>query len=84
MAKARSGQSAAEAASLSDKISSLARTQRGIEWPARVVDAMRALKDHADRLQALADTAAAGGSKIGDLAATMDADPDPVAAGEGW
>lgn len=69
-------------APLSEKISSLADVHGRLDWPHDVVSAMQALKVHADRLQALIDTAAQSGAKIGGLAAAMGAGPETVGAGE--
>jgi hypothetical protein len=44
---------------------------------------MQTLKAHADHLQALIDVASTSGSRIGELAATMDATPGPEPAGAG-
>ena len=52
-----------------------------LDWPQDVVCAMQVLKAHADRLQALVDTASQSGCKIGDLAARMDATSGPEPAG---
>ena len=77
---------AGPSAPLSEKIASLADAHGRLDWPRDVVHAMQALKANADRLQALIDTASQSGSKIGDLAATMEAGagPDSVQAGEAW
>jgi hypothetical protein len=71
-------------ASLSENISLLLDTHGGLDWPHEVVRAMQMLKAHADRLQALIDAASTSGSRIGDLAARMDAasGSEPVRAGE--
>ena len=65
---------------MSEKISSLVGAHERLDWPNDVVRAMRALKVQAERLQAMVDAAAVSGSKIGDLAATMDAAPGPEPA----
>jgi hypothetical protein len=88
LAKAKPSQAApaGRPALLSEKISSLADAHGRLDWPSDVVRAMQALKVQADRLQALIDTASQSGSKIGDLAATMEAGagPESVQAGEAW
>jgi hypothetical protein len=73
-------------AQLSETIISLADGRERVDWPHDVVSAMQMLKAHADRLQALIDTAAESGTKIGDLAARMDAaaGAEPACAGEAW
>ena len=88
MAKAKPSQaaSAGRPAPLSETIVSLVDVHERIDWPHDVVSAMQTLKAHADRLQALIDTAAESGTKIGDLAARMDAaaGAEPACAGEAW
>jgi hypothetical protein len=62
---------------LSEKIASLADAHDRLDWPHDVVSAMRALKALADRVQGVVDSAATGGSKIGDLAATLSVGAKP-------
>jgi hypothetical protein len=77
LAKAKHSRAApAEPATLlSEKIASLVDTHERLVWPYDVVSAMQTLKAHADDLQALIDAASTSGSRIGELAATMDATP---------
>ena len=85
MAKTKPSQAAPAGppVSLSETISSLVDTHARLDWPQDVVGAMQALKAHADRLQALIDTASKSGGKIGDLAARLDATSGPEPAGAG-
>ena len=86
MAKRKPSQAAPAApqASLSEQIATLADAHERLDWPDDVVLAMQALKDQADRVQAVVDAATESSAKIGDLAAAMDGAPDPeqAAAGE--
>lgn len=79
MAKPKSSQAAPARppVSLSETISSLVDAHGRLDWPQDVVRAMQALKAHVDRLQAVVDAASASGSKIGDLAARMEAGSGP-------
>lgn len=84
MAKRKPSQTAPAApqASLSEQIASLADAHGRLDWPNDVVVAMQALKDEAERVQAVVDAATASGSKIGDLAATLDGASGPEQAPE--
>lgn len=88
MAKSKSSQAApaGRPAALSEQIVSLADTHDRLDWPHDVVRAMHELKANAERLQTLIETASTSGSRIGDLAATMGADPgsEQARAGEAW